>query len=164
MHELRLSIAGTVKTCRFMVSSPLGDFAETLDHFNDAYDWIWDGGWTESLEEAIVLLLVALDDHFTAFEAMLKSNMMLQSMLSMLECPKGRIEKYMATALESHDIYALGRAVSAARQFLLAQNLIEMFAPMLGGGGRMAAAGESPFYEALLAFEKARQGAASQAK
>ena len=28
------------------------------------YDWVWDGSWTNELEEAVLNLLVALDDAF----------------------------------------------------------------------------------------------------
>ena len=30
------------------------------------YDWVWDGSWTNELEESVLNLLVALDDAFAA--------------------------------------------------------------------------------------------------
>eukprot|EP00438_Fugacium_kawagutii_P016996 Skav232626 [mRNA] locus=scaffold12:90479:94758:+ [translate_table: standard] len=46
--------------------SPLGEYGEALDLFNDAYDWVWDGSWTNELEESVLNLLVAMDDTFSS--------------------------------------------------------------------------------------------------
>eukprot|EP00913_Durusdinium_trenchii_P012179 g11439.t1 len=64
MHELRLCTGSAVERSWFMVSSPLGEYGEALDLFNDAYDWVWDGSWNNELEESVLNLLVALDDAF----------------------------------------------------------------------------------------------------
>eukprot|EP00927_Polykrikos_kofoidii_P018983 TRINITY_DN18839_c0_g1_i1.p1 TRINITY_DN18839_c0_g1~~TRINITY_DN18839_c0_g1_i1.p1 ORF type:complete len:887 (-),score=187.31 TRINITY_DN18839_c0_g1_i1:213-2873(-) len=166
MHELRiLTSAGTVKRCRFMVSSHLGEFAEALDHFHDAYDWVWDGGWTEEFEEAIVTLLVALDDHFEALDAALTGSVMMgDAMRSTIGPPKKRMLKYLAKALDEQDVLAVGRAVSGVRAFLLAQSLMEMFAPMLGMNKRADGLAESDFYKSVMAFERARFKSSSSAK
>lgn len=167
MHELRvLTPAGGAKRCRFMVSSPLGEFAEALDHFHDAYDWVWDGGWTEELEEATATLLVALDVHFAALDAALTGSVMMGDALrSTIEPPKKRMLKYLAKTLDEQDVLAVGRAVSGVRAFLLAQSLLEMFAPMLGLGARNAGGlVDSGFYQSVMAFERARFRAASSAK
>merc|ERR1719160_741612 len=79
----------------------------------------------------------------------------------MIEPPKKRVERQLGLALEQHDIYNVGRAVSAIRQLFLAQNLLDMFGPMAGSGGNVA---QSPFYHAMLAFEKERYAAASISK
>eukprot|EP00971_Amphidinium_carterae_P306961 6100177-Amphidinium_carterae.1 len=91
MHELLVrTVDGQVLSSRFMVCSPLGEFAEALDHFHDAHDWVWDGAWTDELEAATVGMLVALDEQF---EAMGSSNSMLGGML---EPSRRRVEKHMA--------------------------------------------------------------------
>lgn len=143
-----------------MVSSLLGDFAEALDHFYDAVDWVWDGSWTEDLEEATVGLLVALDDHFEALDAKLKNGIMGESMRSSIESPKKRLDKYLASLMETHDILACGRAEACLRSFVVAQGLLDM----MGMGGGQGALQDSPFYQAVMDFERARVCAASPAK
>merc|ERR1719316_1277973 len=82
------------------------------------------------------------------------------SMRSSVESPKKRLEKFLATLMESHDILACGRAEACLRNFILAQSLLEMFG-MSGGQGGLEG---SAFYQAVLAFEHARLVAASPAK
>jgi len=165
MHELRLLLPDeTVRRCRFMVTSQLGDFAEALDHFYDAIEWMWDGEWTDALEEAVVGLLVALDDHFETLDAQLKCSMMGDTMRSSIESPKKRLEKHLATLMETHDILACGRAEACVRSFLIAQSLLETFGPMMGIGGGQAGVQDTAFYEAIRAFEYARLMASSPAK
>jgi len=164
MHELRVRTKAddAVLRCRFMVCSPLGEFAEALDHFHDANDWVWDGSWTEELEEATIGMLVAVDEQFES----MAPQMLGGSMQSMLEPSRKRLEKYMAKALEEHDVLSLGRAESAIRQLVLMQSCLEMFGPMLrmGMGSATGPLQSSSFYQSVLAFERARYSAASDAK
>ncbi|CAE7921645.1 unnamed protein product [Symbiodinium necroappetens] len=127
MHELRVcsGSAQEVERCWFMVSSPLGEYGEALDLFNDAYDWVWDGAWTSDLEDSILNLLVALDE----LALVLSGGLMAQSLMSTLSSPKKRMEKNLSKALESQDTLALGRAVGCVRAFILGQSLMDMFAP-----------------------------------
>jgi len=164
MHELRLQMpGGAVRRCSFMVTSQLGDFAATFDHFNDSCDWVWDGQWTEELEEATMELLAALDNHFGELEAMFARSPMGSTMLSELEPSRKRLESSLAKALEQHDVQAVGRVYSAVRGLLSSQSMLDMFAPMLGGtnSGPLQ---DSPLYHSVIAFERARFAAASEAK
>ncbi|CAE8593682.1 unnamed protein product, partial [Polarella glacialis] len=149
---------------QFMVSSSLGEFGEALDLFNDAYDWAWDGGWTEDLEDAAISLLVALDDHYESLIARSGNGggMMGEpfTVTSTFSGPKIRIDKHLAKAIEAHDTLALGRAVASVRGFIISQSLHDMFGQKSAGGPLNT----SVFYEAVIAFERARFTAASAAK
>ncbi|CAE8656496.1 unnamed protein product, partial [Polarella glacialis] len=165
MHELRVRLrGGAVGRCQFMVSSSLGEFGEALDLFNDAYDWAWDGGWTEDLEDAAISLLVALDDHYESLIARSGNGggMMGEpfTVTSTFSGPKIRIDKHLAKAIEAHDTLALGRAVASVRGFIISQSLHDMFGQKSAGGPLNT----SVFYEAVIAFERARFTAASAAK
>jgi len=166
MHELRIRVAGgVVRCCQFMVSSHLGEFAAALDHFHDACDWVWDGKWTDDLEEATMGMLVALDEQFAQLNTLFQRSVMMgDAIRSTMDPPKRRIENYMAKAIEMHDTLALGRAEAAVRGLVLAQSMLEMFGPMLGGGLGAAPLIQTPFYQAVMVFEKARFSAASEAK
>lgn len=165
MHELRLvGLDGRIRRCRFMASSHLGDFAEALDHFHDSCDWVWDGGWTEEFEEATMGLLAALDNHFEALEAMMKRSPMGYNMLGEIGPSKRRLETSLAKALEGHDAQAVGRVYGAVRSLLSSQSLLDMFAPMLGGGTGTGPLQDSALYQTVVAFEKARFSAASEGK
>lgn len=159
MHELRVcsGSAQEVERCWFMVSSPLGEYGEALDLFNDAYDWVWDGAWTSDLEDSILNLLVALDERFEAV-ANGSGGLMAQSLMSTLSSPKKRMEKNLSKALESQDTLALGRAVGCVRAFILGQSLMDMFAP---AGQDLQS---SAFYQSIMSFERARLEAASVSK
>eukprot|EP00931_Biecheleriopsis_adriatica_P052036 TRINITY_DN30232_c0_g1_i1.p1 TRINITY_DN30232_c0_g1~~TRINITY_DN30232_c0_g1_i1.p1 ORF type:complete len:882 (+),score=223.00 TRINITY_DN30232_c0_g1_i1:72-2648(+) len=161
MHELRLYTgSGKVDCCNFMVSSPLGEFGEALDLFNDSYDWAWDGGWSQDLEDAAVTLLVALDDHFEVLAASSGTGFMGESVLSTVASPKARIEKHLAKAIELQDALSLGRAVAGVRSFILAQSLFDMFSGKAAG----VALRDGAFYQAVVSFEKARLEATSSSK
>lgn len=163
MHELRLRVQGDhVLRCRFMASSHLGDFAQALDHFNDSCDWVWDGNWTEELEEATMELLAALDTHFESMEAMLMRNPMGSTLMSEIGPSKRRLESSLAKALEGHDAQSVGRVYGAVRSLLTSQGLLDMFGPMLGGGAGPLQ--DSALYRCVIAFEKARHAAASASK
>ncbi|CAE7385404.1 unnamed protein product [Symbiodinium natans] len=158
MHELRVCSGGAeVERCWFMVSSPLGEYGDALDLFNDAYDWAWDGAWTSDLEDSVLNLLVALDERFEAV-ASGSGGFLAQSLMSTLSSPKKRMEKNLSKALESQDPLALGRAVGCIRAFILGQSLLDMFAP---AGQDLQS---SAFYQSIVAFERARLEAASAPK
>mmetsp|Transcript_15358 Transcript_15358/g.27401 ORF Transcript_15358/g.27401 Transcript_15358/m.27401 type:complete len:855 (+) Transcript_15358:76-2640(+) len=164
MHELRVQMpGGALRRDRFMVTSQLGDFAEALDLFHDACDWVWDGQWTDELEEATIGLLAALDDHFSALQAAFGRSPLGETMSSEIGPSKRRLEDSLQKALESHDPQAVGRVYGAVRSVLQSQALCDMFGPMMGGmsTGPME---QSALYESVLMFEKARFAAASDAK
>lgn len=146
-----------------MATSHLGDFSQALDHFHDSCDWVWDGGWTEQLEEATMELLAALDTHFEDMKAKLQQSPMGASMLSEIGPSQRRLEASLAKALESHDIQAVGRVYGAVRSLLTSQSLLDMFGPMMGGGAKVPMQ-DTELYKNVMAFEKARFNAASDAK
>lgn len=165
MHELRfVSAEGKLTQCCFMATSHLGDFAEALDHFHDACDWVWDGNWTDELEEATMTMLGALDDYFTALEAMLQRSPLGETMRSEIGPSRRRLENSLAKALESHDAQSVGRIYGGVRSFLQSQGMLDMFGPMLGGGLGMGPLHESVLYKSVLGFEKARFATASEGK
>eukprot|EP00443_Scrippsiella_acuminata_P107191 CAMPEP_0115587626 /NCGR_PEP_ID=MMETSP0272-20121206/8301_1 /TAXON_ID=71861 /ORGANISM="Scrippsiella trochoidea, Strain CCMP3099" /LENGTH=879 /DNA_ID=CAMNT_0003022707 /DNA_START=8 /DNA_END=2648 /DNA_ORIENTATION=+ len=165
MHELRLADAsGDVFRYRFMATSPLGDFAAAMDRFHDSCDWVWDGGWTEELEEATMEMLAALDSHFEAMEVAFTKSPMGSMMMSELGPARRKLETSLAKALENHDAQAVGRVYGAVRSLLTNQSLLDTFSPMLGGGASAVPLKDSHLYQSVVAFEKARFGAASDAK
>lgn len=165
MHELRLKTNGSLHRCLFMVTSQLGDFAEALDHFHDACDWVWGGNWTEELDSATVCLLSALDDYFNEIDATLdRSPMLRETLQSELRRSHRRLETSLAKALEFYDIQAVGRVYGAVRSLLQSQSLLDMMMQMLGGGGGRGQMQDSHLYQSVLAFEKARFEAASDVK
>jgi len=165
MHELRLKDAsGQVRCSKFMVSSQLADYAESLDHFHDACDWVWDGRWTEELEEATMCLLIAVDDHFATYEALLKQSAMGAMVLSDMAPSKKRLEKSLAKVLEDHDAQSMGRVYGAVRGLLSSQKMLDTLGPMLGGAVSSGALQESDLYQSVVAFERARFAAASEGK
>ena len=154
MHELRvLTGDGDVERCWFMVSSPLGEYGEALDLFNDAYDWVWDGSWNNELEESVLNLLVALDDAF----ANSAGSPMVDLLKSSLSAPIKRIQKHLSKAMELQDPHSLGRATGSLRAMTLMQSLCDSFS-----------AGEvfesSNFYQTVIAFERERFKASSSGK
>lgn len=156
MHELRVATGDgdqMVERCWLMVSSPLGEYGEALDLFNDAYDWVWDGSWTNELEEAVLNLLVALDDAFATDGGASISDMLKSSLSS----PKQRIQKHLSKAIESQDPLSLGRAVGSLRAMTLVQSLCDTF----GAGQGLES---SPFYQTIIAFETERFKASSSGK
>ncbi|CAK9048918.1 Uncharacterized protein SCF082_LOCUS27180 [Durusdinium trenchii] len=154
MHELRLCTGSAVERSWFMVSSPLGEYGEALDLFNDAYDWVWDGSWNNELEESVLNLLVALDD---AFQPSASGGVSISDMVkSSLASPKQRIQKYLSKAIESQDPLSLGRAVGSLRAMTLVQSLYDTFTNEGMQGNQ--------FYQTIIAFETERLKASSSGK
>eukprot|EP00929_Paragymnodinium_shiwhaense_P070268 TRINITY_DN35591_c0_g1_i1.p1 TRINITY_DN35591_c0_g1~~TRINITY_DN35591_c0_g1_i1.p1 ORF type:complete len:871 (+),score=193.15 TRINITY_DN35591_c0_g1_i1:81-2693(+) len=162
-HELRIrsrsDTSRLLASGSFMVTSRLGDFVDALDHFYNAFDWAWDGNWTDDLEEATITLVGAVDDHMNKLAGMF-TGFMGDSTRSMLEGPRKSMENHLAKVIEGHDSQAMGQAQSAIRELLMTQNMVSLITPMLGGGGH--ADSQDHFHSHVLAFEKARLSAASE--
>ncbi|CAK0862965.1 unnamed protein product [Prorocentrum cordatum] len=165
MHELRVIAAGgKVLRCHFMSTSQLGDFAEAMDHFHDACDWVWDGKWTDELEAATMGMLVELDDYFSSLDAAMARSPLGETLKSEIGPSRRRLEACLAKALEHQDAQSVGRIYSGVRSFLHAQGVMNMLPGMLGGGLGMGPLRDSGLYRSVLAFERERFAAASSAK
>jgi hypothetical protein len=153
-HELRLRTqCGKLHRYQFMVTSYLGDLAEALDEMQDVCDWIWDGTWTEELEDSIMGLLVALDLQFKPIEAMLQQNPMGKTMYSEMVQSRRRLENVFAKAIEGHEPQIVGTMYGAIRAVL---------SIVSGLNGYMNQ--NSHLYRCVIAFERARFNAASERK
>jgi len=171
-YRLILDAPGGHCETRFHLSTVVGDYAEALEDFFDALAWVWDGSnWTEELNDAMLGLVVGVDDFMEMLRTMLGPMipMLGRSYRSMLDAPRRQLENVLAKAVEEHDGTAVGQTHTAVRDLLQQAGAILQFAPMLSSliAGGMRSPQDSQrlvgdFHRAAAVFEKARQAACSR--